>query len=286
MKSKTLILSNNDDKRGIITLNIEDQILNCRLRLYGIENLPNSTKIGIYHQDKVFSANLLFKDNVYTSSLAGDFDIDKDFYIALIDTFDDNKPIIAGSTYSGYFENTDVFSSVTPNKYEYDEDCENDCDKCVNCKYKDYFYNNQSKVENKKFIEKQENKLIDNVLQKETEEKDEKLNDNIVLDTSNLNEQFDYIFSHFPMDETLNNLITNSKFVKIDENKDTYSIGAIYEEEKMKYICYAKPTDYNAPVPDELGKHYQWLPLDKDDPLSDGYYIVFQDAKDLKIVEL
>ena len=54
----------------------------------------------------------------------------------------------------------------------------------------------------------------------------------------------------------------------------------------MKYICYAVFETYNTPAPEEIGEHYQWLPIDKEDPLSDGYYIVFQDTADLKIVEL
>ena len=59
-----------------------------------------------------------------------------------------------------------------------------------------------------------------------------------------------------------------------------------YKDEEMKYICYAVMCNYNTPAPTELGDYYQWLPLDKEDPLSEGYYIVFQDASDLKILEL
>ena len=81
-------------------------------------------------------------------------------------------------------------------------------------------------------------------------------------------------------------LISNSKFVKINENGNNYSIGAIFEGVEMKYICYAVKCEYNAQVPSEIGEHYQWLPLDKEDPMSEGYYVVFQDAKDLKIVEM
>ena len=74
--------------------------------------------------------------------------------------------------------------------------------------------------------------------------------------------------------------------MKISENNEQYSIGAIYKDDKMQYICYAVLCNYNSPAPKELGEYYQWLPLDNLDPLSEGYYIVFQDANDLKIVEL
>ena len=84
----------------------------------------------------------------------------------------------------------------------------------------------------------------------------------------------------------MNKLIENSKFVKIGEDGEQYSIGAIYANDQIKYICYAIKCNYNSPVPEELGKNYQWLPLDQEDPLSEGYYIVYQDAVDLKIVEI
>ena len=73
---------------------------------------------------------------------------------------------------------------------------------------------------------------------------------------------------------------------EINENGNSYNIGAIYEHETIKYLCYAVKSTYNQPPPTEIGKNYQWLPLDKEDPLSDGYYVVFQDALDFKILEL
>ena len=86
MKSKTIILSNENEKgRGILTLFEEDGLLQCRIRLYNIGKLNRFCKIGIYHENQVYSANLLEKNGVYTSSMVGDFDIDQDFYSAIID---------------------------------------------------------------------------------------------------------------------------------------------------------------------------------------------------------
>ena len=98
--------------------------------------------------------------------------------------------------------------------------------------------------------------------------------------------QFEYIFKTFPECAELNTRIPNSRFVTIAENNSTYCLGAIYEADNLKYICYAVPANYNAPIPEELGEHHQWLPLDPEDPLSDGYHIVYQDAHDLKIIEV
>ena len=333
MKSKTIILSaEGNSGRGILTIYEEDDLLKCKLRLYNIPNLNRFCKLGIYHNNEVFSANLLEKSGVYLSSFVGDFNIEKDFYTAIVDTSNNNQVILSGGTYAGfYFNNQDVFESIEKENpqtnlvsYEEFDDSPNaehnsiysgnsstqmhsakccDEDKCAHCKYKEYFYSmqNSNKQENTQFDEAENSTKgtlrqaqgDNNVMLSGAETspnaeqrdnfKDEKQQTS-VLDA--LIPQFKYVFENYQADETLNGLITNGKFVKIEENNEQFSIGAIYEQDEMKYICYAVLKDYNTPAPQELGEHYQWLPLDKEDPLSEGYYIVFQDAHDLKIVDL
>lgn len=279
-----------------MTLTLDDDILQCKLRLYNVEKLNRYAKIGIYHQEQVYSANLIERSGCYESSLVGDFDMDKDFYSALIKTDEENKPILAGGTYAGYyFNDTSVFDEEktidntsqdqNSNKLSVDDitmdECEIDCDKCANCKYKEYFYSQENNGEFRSMKLNQEDDK-DNLDDKETEKK-KTAKPNIL---ASLNNQFNYIFDNYPADDTLNTLINNSKFVSINESGENYSIGAIYENEDMKYICYAVKSNYNRPAPSEIGEYYQWLPLDPDDPLSDGYYIVYQDAKDLKILQV
>lgn len=360
MKSKTIILSSQNDQekgRGILTLFIEDDLLKCKLRLYNIPTLNRFCKLGIYHQNEVFSANLLEKNGSYVSSLVGNFDMEKDFYSAIIDTSKNNNVILSGGTYSGYFSHTDtLFDNVekenpNTNLYDYtDEDfveslgdptchvepnetshkqsddvllkmskhnINEDCDKCANCKYKEFFYSQQTlkNVENIECLQESSTSLrmtakdactpltplgmtddamlnpskhstnACHVEQNEVQSKHPTNDENHSIIQS-LMSQFEYVFENYTADATLNSLIPNGKFVKINENQESYSIGAIFEENNMRYICYAVPRDYNSSVPKELGEHYQWLPIDKEDPLSDGYYIVFQDAQDLKIVEM
>ncbi len=326
MKSKTIILSSPQGEhsgRGILSIYEEDELLKCKLRLYNAPNLSRYCKLGLYHQKEVYSANLLEKSGVYFSSLVGDFNINKDFYAAIIDTENDNNVLLAGGTYAGYFYNdqSNVFSNINKedpntNLYDYTQeefqvstnsnappdtldsfhslgmtdkttDCSQD-DKCAHCKYKEYFYScNQSIVSTNSNTESDTLDSFHSLgMTEKNTEQIETSSGNPETILSALIPQFDYVFDNYEADETLNNLIPNSKFVKINENQEQYSLGAIYEEDKMRYICYAVLKDYNIPAPQELGKHYQWLPLDKEDPLSDGYYIVFQDASDLKIVEL
>ena len=339
MQSKTIIISNEEGGRGILTLYEEDDLLKTKLRLYGT-TLSDQCKIGIYHMDKVYTANMINRQNVFHSSMVGEFDMSKDFYCAIIDPQNNNQIMLSGGTYAGYyFNDNSIFApksqaendDTQTSQAEQDEteqsntnfenaECEKDevCSKCATCKYKEYFYscNNLDEISTQqssnfanetsstqsfstKTQNSQSNENISNngpELQEETQSKTEmqsfvtcsNLDNEKPLQEiiSNIISQFDNIFDKYEKDETLINLIPNSKFVKIDENNEQFSIGAIYDENDIKLICYAVFCNYNTPAPTELGEHYQWLPLDASDPLSDGYYIVFQDATDLKIVDV
>lgn len=310
MKSKTIILSNENQKgRGIITLMQEEDYLSIRLRLYNIEKLNPACKIGVYHEGKAYSSNLLEKNGAYTSSIVGDFNIDKDFYSAVIDTSKDNTVIVSGGTYEGYFFNdTSVFTSDNPNANYVDVDIDSltnnssalaggeveklnsnslvcdskkTCADCEHCIYKQYFYSSQKSDEQVNVESGAKDVLSENNSEKEKVVKNEQ--PTTILNS--LISQFKYVFENYPSDDKLSLLLPDGKFVEIIEGETSYSIGALYESNEMKYICYARFMNYTDEPPAELGEHYQWLPLDKDDPLSSGYYIVFQDAKDLKIVE-
>lgn len=97
--------------------------------------------------------------------------------------------------------------------------------------------------------------------------------------------QLDELFKNNPADDMLNSIIPNSKFVKI-ENESPYVVGVIYEDKMLKYIAYGVPANYNELPPKDLGQHYQWLPLNPRDVMSDGYFMIFQDALNGNIVEI
>ena len=318
MKSKTIILSGeNENGRGIVTLTQEEDFLSVRLRLYNIERLNSYCKIGVYHDGKAYSANLLEKNGAYLSSIVGDFNIDSDFYSAVIDTSADNKVIVSGGTYGGcFFNDTSVFTLDNPNANYVDVDLPAEKDEigvpdktsegfntgeqcehadCANCKYKEYFYSCQEPINHglqKEVESSQENNIIEQTKQtNEIEQFQEQKKSEFLTGhdedgvLQSLVPQFKYVFENYPVDEKLSKLLPNGKFVEICEGHSRYSIGALYEVGEMKYICYAREAEREDSPPSELGEHYQWLPIDKDDPLSSGYFIVFQDARDLKIVE-
>lgn len=300
MKSKTIIISalpesKSKGGRGILTLTQDDRILKCKLRLYNVSKLDRHCKIGIYHNDEVYTANLIERPGYYESSLIGDFDMNSDFYTAIIDTQKGNNVILAGGTYAGYyFDDTSVFSNASEKasntsteKIEDTQDalCEEDCDKCTKCEYKKYFYENQNiQLETIEKVNSDENTSTDKDQSISPKDNIQPKEEPSLLES--IIPQFDYIFANYPADDELNHLLNNARFVKFNDSRDQYSIGAIYEDSEIKYICYALRSNYNTPAPEELGKYYQWLPLDSEDPLSDGYYIVYQDAHDLKIIEV
>ena len=275
MNSKTIILSSkeNSTSRAILSLYIEDELLKCKIRLYNTNKLNASTKIGIYHNEQVYKANLLEKYGTYESSFVGDFDLNKDFYCAIIDT-NNNNVILSGGTYSGYFfSNTELFNT-TDEETEENIDCEIDkCDqyeKCKTCKYKQFFYDNQENFEeniplsNKSLHD--ETKLntqdtqtyaniknIDNTeilteLPKTENNNTTKTPANEIKENqevpknflSSIIPQFKYIFDNYPLDIELNTLLENAKFVKINENNEQYSIGTINENDTIMEVNIEK----------------------------------------------
>lgn len=103
-----------------------------------------------------------------------------------------------------------------------------------------------------------------------------------------ISEQIDELFIRYPREERLEKLIPESKWVKVDyENEGrVYVIGLIYEDSVLQYVCYGVPGEYSIEPPRELEKYSQWLPLDPNEPMKDGYWIMYQDADSGDAVEL
>ena len=103
-----------------------------------------------------------------------------------------------------------------------------------------------------------------------------------------ITEQLDDMFKNYPEDNTIMQIIPNSKVIKVTDSIDesSYIVGVIYESGEINYLLYGVPAKYNDTPPKELGENYQWLPLNVDDPMSDGYYLIYQDATSGKIVPI
>lgn len=130
------------------------------------------------------------------------------------------------------------------------------------------------------------NNNIDNVKSVKNVPNDLDLSQNEKLEFLNdIIYQLDELFFNYPEDNNLTRIIPNSKFVLVD-GENPYVLGAIYEDNIMKYIAYGVPAHYNSLPPNDLGKHYQWLPLNPRDVMSDGYFMIYQNALTGSIVEI
>jgi len=276
MYNKTIILSSeNSEARGILTLSNEISIKG-KLRLYNLNALPDGSKLGIFVGGNVYYSNSKKDYDCYTFDFNENFNIKDDLYCAIIKLNNDKKEVILqGGSYECYFQEEDNPPST---------------DKCESCPYKEYFYssaleniNNESTTNDKQKDLKNDD--VQTIQTTSLEENTTKSNDDNFYQT--IKNEFDELFDTYPLDDTINNLIPNSKFVKIKGEKNTqYSLGVIYEENDLKYIVYGVPSKYNEEAPVEFEQDYQWLPLNADDPMSDGYLLVFQNALDGKIVKM
>lgn len=132
------------------------------------------------------------------------------------------------------------------------------CDsKCSECKYRDAFF-------------KQEDEPL--------LEQDEPLKDESFFD--GIKDQIQTLFNKFPAEEILQAIIPDSKWVKIDyEDKgEYYVVGLLYEEDKIKYVCYGVPSTYSDEPPADLKGFAQWLPIDASKQDGFGYWLTYQDA--------
>ena len=95
-----------------------------------------------------------------------------------------------------------------------------------------------------------------------------------------MSDQIEDLFNKYPAETNLEQLIPNSKWVKIDYENDGnfYVLGLIYEDITLKYICYGVPGTYSTTAPNGLDSYSQWLPTNINAPTENGYWVMYQDA--------
>lgn len=325
MFCKTIILSNSNNvntnsPKGILTLSKQDNNILGKIRLYNISALPNNCKIGLYVNEQVHTAPIVKKPHHFEFIVLSNIDITQSIYCAIIDdSASDKKVLLEGGSFNGfYFSDSPMDAILEAKDSDLDQQisdsiADSTCDNhpnCANCEYKAFFYQHNfpsSDIQSIPELDININTIKDNKL-KDSSVNETILNPVIEADTKfirseqeNLAEakpdnerleflneiiyQMDEMFAKYPSDEMLNAIIPNSKFIKVDGSQP-YVLGAMYENKLLKYIAYGIPATYNDNPPTDFGKHYQWLPLNPNDIISDGYYMIYQDATDGTIVEI
>ena len=131
----------------------------------------------------------------------------------------------------------------------------------------------------------QEKSLLDDNLDlgvKESEKRKNVENEPILSFYEQVKTQIDALFEKYPKEEMLENLISNSKWVRVNFNgkEEFYVLGLIYDDEnkKVEYISYGMPSNDNKNPPEDLKDFAQWLPIDFNKPEADGFWLVYQEA--------
>ena len=91
--------------------------------------------------------------------------------------------------------------------------------------------------------------------------------------------EIDELFSKYPQDKTLCDAFTHSEWVRIKGSEDApqYLVGAVYEEGKVKYVCYALLAEDKDNPPAEIKDVCAFVPTS---PLlnAQGFFVILQSA--------
>ncbi|MBE7075987.1 MAG: hypothetical protein E7375_02855 [Clostridiales bacterium] len=300
LKRKSIVLSdaqNESNKKAVLTMEEDGIGIKGCLRLYNFSSsLTGVSSLGFYVNQKIYKAGLTFKSNMLYEFFLDLKEIPNKFSCAVVNFQNANPtPILYGTSEGSSDEiygeiisqmatdNSKSKAEELLDKYDVDFEeeekivvekeidealCQN-CDNCANCIYKKYFYENQSEKQEEDPSENQE-EFIPEEQQVETPAFFEKLKP-----------QIDRLFEKNPIENNLQTLIPNSKWVKIDyeDDGDFYVFGLLYSENKnVKYVCYGVPAVFEEEPPKELSGYPIWLPLNKENEKGFGYWLTYQDA--------
>ncbi len=305
-RKKSIVLSdteNNTNKKAVLSLEEGEELVKGTLRLYNFtQELAGVSSLGFYVDKKVYKAGLNFKSHMLYEFFIDLKQIPSKFSCAVVNFQNaEASPILYGSSEGS---KDDIYGSIIAeisknnsvknteqvlDNYgvDYEEEEKKiinkeidkvlcgECQDCANCVYKKYFYGNQ-KTEEKEIVAvshttiSQEEKIEE--IGEDGEEK--------ILFIDKLKPQIDKLFEKNPLEENLQKLIPDSKWVKVEyeDDGDFYVFGLLYIGEEIKYVCYGVPAVFEESPPKELAGYPIWLPLDKDNQEGFGYWLTYQDA--------
>lgn len=309
MDGKTIILSGINGNEQKAVLNFEKRVegYGGNLRLYNFKEEPSGIlTLAFLVNKEVIKAALSPSDkSLYSFNFEFEGDI-KSFSCALVLISQGNAtPLLLGSTEGKLNDFDNAFSKnfnlLDKTDLSYDEaeaaldkagidyaDEEkkeiekaiesnmSNADKCASCSYRNAFYGCNWQEENCKQEDMFEEPELPKINTAKSTFYDE------------IKGQLSLLFERYPEETFLNEIIPNSKWVKVDyENNGQYFvIGLMYEDNEIAYVCYGMPGEYSVTPPREFAGLSQWLPLDPEKPNELGYWIMYQDAQTGENVEI
>ncbi len=302
LKRKSVVLSDteNSNRKAVLSMEQGSTLLHGTLRLYNFSrDLGGISSLGFYINQKVYKAGLTYKSPMLYEFFLDLDEIPQAFSCAVINFQDaKGKAILYGSSDGSDDVYADIINELTNNssvskaeavldKYgvDFDEEekveiqkeidsamdtsCQS-CKDCESCVYKKYYLEHE-KVETSSRLSQVEEP------QKEELQKEE----NRPAFIDKLKPQIDKLFQENPIEANLQNIIPNSKWIKVDyeDDGDFYVFGLLYDEAgQVKYVCFGVPAVFESEAPKELSGFPIWMPLDKTNNEGFGYWLTYQDA--------
>lgn len=309
MDDKTIILSGINGNEQKAVLNFEKRVegYGGNLRLYNFKEEPSGilTLAFLVNKEVIKAALSPSGKNLYSFNFEFEGDI-KSFSCALVLISQGNAtPLLLGSTEGKLNDFDNAFSKnfnlldktdlsydeaeaaldeagidyVDEEKKEIEKAIDSNisiADKCASCSYRNAFYGCNWQEENCKQEDMFEEPELPKINTAKSTFYDE------------IKGQLSLLFERYPEETFLNEIIPNSKWVKVDyENNGQYFvIGLMYEDDEVAYVCYGMPGEYSVTPPREFAGLSQWLPLDPEKPNELGYWIMYQDAQTGENVEI
>ena len=260
----------------------------------GINFVPKDRILGVYIDDN------LYKYDLNGKVLSFSIEIDKPYLnnvsVVILDRQNMLKPFLWGTqllTENDFILNRVIeevnIKTKNENFYnlEQNEDKTETVSEVKNFSFSDNLSSIEDRFEQNKKIEDEEkeiDKIID-LYQDKIDEIDKK--EDLPEFYSMIAEQVEKILETNPTEKILEEIIPDSKFVNVPKaNGDSYIFGLIYEDNIPKYICYGERGKFSEERPEHLKSYYQWLPIDVDNVSGDGYFMMYQDAKTGKNLEM
>ena len=96
--------------------------------------------------------------------------------------------------------------------------------------------------------------------------------------------QLDELFVCYPAEQTLNDGVQNSKWVRVDAPDGAYAVGLLYDGDEPAFICYGVPEPRaGSRPPVEIEDMCVWLPLSAYGIA--GYWVIYQSARTGDIIK-
>ena len=310
----------NSNKKAVLCLQETGTKVSGTVRLYNFQREPvGILSLGFFIKNHVYKAGLTLKSQMLYEFFLDLDKIPNSFSCAVVNFQNaEVTPILYGSSegsddniYAGIISEISCDSSMQNTKKVLDkygvdfesEDkkrIENEIDKevscrCENCIYKKHFFENNetnipdNSVEDCVNIEKEYEKNDYSEQVYSLSENEKKLKENLEspkeqetceLFYDRLKPQIDKLFQSNLPENSLQELIPYSKWVKVDyeDDGDFFVFGILYDDKNSpKCICYGVPSVFEEGPPQELAGYPVWLPLD--DEKGFGYWITYQDAE-------